>query len=292
MLEESKSAAPQARLGMAFHETFRFERVRMRTVLEYARHHGSFTIPQLLDDDECELGTNMKKAFPRWGVGAGLLCVRQDGYTLTQLGSAVVERDPMMSWPESQWLIHYHLSAPHGPGPFAWHRAFSNLCRFGRSVTRRTFEQWMSEAIAELEGKTPRPNTTAQAAGVFLGTYLSHSGLGALGLIEEVEDAAGFNTMRASQTESVPPEVVGYAVVDTWSANWHSQETVSLARLSEADGVSPALCLGENSFSTALDELQRRGYLHLFRVAPPFQAARRWSDPSSMKATLLQEIYR
>ena len=61
--------------------------------------------------------------MPRYALGAGLL---NSDYSLTPFGQSVVRPIHCSKSSDTLWLMHYFLSAPHGPGPSFWHELLAN----------------------------------------------------------------------------------------------------------------------------------------------------------------------
>jgi len=109
--------------------------------------------------------------------------------------------------------MHYHLSAPHGPGPSFWNHLIARHVRIGHALSRVSISEVIGSFLKESEMKTLGNRTLQSAATVFLGTYAKSDGLGKLGLIEE---ESGSYTVRQPQTP--PVRVLACALHDYWEA--------------------------------------------------------------------------
>lgn len=107
-------ASVQRRISTAFHETLPLSTPQVREVMHVSLACGERFCQEGLRE-LTGLGTNAVKAMPLYARGCGLLEI--GSYRLTRLGEAVCAHDPDLRRPETLWLMHYHLSAPYGPGP-------------------------------------------------------------------------------------------------------------------------------------------------------------------------------
>src|SRR5579885_2591704 len=126
------------RIFTAFHETFALSCGRL----------GQIT-PDVIRS-ETSLGPNYIKAMPRYARGCGLM--EMGSYKLTPLGEAVYRRDPNLTHPVTLWLMHYHLSAPHGPGPAFWSHLVTHCLPFGEVMPTRRLTARLTEFLSEDAG--------------------------------------------------------------------------------------------------------------------------------------------
>lgn len=273
------------RISVSFHETFRLERSRLAELLKLAKNNGGFTRDDL-EKANTSLGNNMRRSFPRWGIGTGLLYVDRNRYVLSAFGQAVLEHDPALRRLDTQWIIHYHLSAPDGPGPAFWHHLFAEIIRPGRSFTRGDIEH----AIKAVYGARIGDKLAQTTATVFLGTYTNTDGLGHLHLIRPVKQEPDRYELSL---DAEPPSqwAFAYALVDHWDRSWSEHVTVRFDWLFQPRSLTSLLFLGQSQAEKYLGELQREGWIEIFRVAPPFQLVRRWADAEEKKQAALQRLY-
>ena len=281
------------RIRTAFHETFRLERSRLAEVLKVAsaKHPLTF-VTEDLREPATSLGPNMVPAFVNYGIGSGLIARDGPAYRLTTFGSAASNHDPNLALLDTQWLLHYHLSAPSGPGPAFWHQLFGYELQVGVGVVREHLASSIALVHKDVSGKALNAKTAATTASVFVNSYVSPDGLGRLGLFERTEgngDGAGVRLVGGHTRPS--SWVVGFAVIDWWQRTMTNQITVGLERLYERDGLATFLFLDRAGMEDALADLQSAGVLDVYRVAPPFQVVRRWKDDLEIKTALLEQAY-
>jgi hypothetical protein len=263
---------PMKRVGTVFHESFSLNRPALVQVLEIASG-----LVEKVDFESLRkgtrLGTNYVKAMPRYAVAAGLL--DEKPYRLSDLGRFVYEHDPNLNHPSTLWLMHYHLSAPKGPGPAFWHFLVSQQLQPGTHLERSRLIESVREFVQKSEGKALVDRSARGLIAVFTGTYTKEDGLGKLGILEETE--AGYRVL-----EPEPPNewVVGYALAHFWDSVWPQFRQVALAELYEFGGFANLFLLGAFQLNSRLRELQNRGLLELVQVAPPHQILRLWRSPS------------
>ncbi len=287
-----------AHLGTAFHQTFKLERPRLIEVLRYVQStpNPSDTSSGFVEElgKHTSLGSNMCKSFPQYGIGSGLLerdtIAGRQWSSLTPFGEAAMTHDPAFQAVPTQWLMHHHLSGENGPGPLFWHIFFSGHFKPSIRFSKDFAEDAVKEAGAR-EGKSEiSSKTIGSTVTAFLGSYLPGGGLDRLGLIHRVvDDEKRFE--GAFFPEPLPCAAFGYVLVDHWSRVWGDKVTVNLDALLVPQGLATILMLTHQTVETYLTQLRRDGLIDLFRVAPPYQVVRAWSDPIEAKTRLLARMY-
>lgn len=250
----------QDQFTISFHETFGLNRISLSQVINNASQNGRLKRDLLANT---ALGTNYQKAMPRYAMRAGLL-TKDD--QLTILGRYVAMHDPEIEKPATQWLLHYHLAAPHGPTAF-WHHLVCKCFLPGETFTADDLLNYLAEFLLENAGKTPAPRSLRSTVTVFTSTYLKPDGLGRLGLLEEI--AKG--TYRVPSTDAPPLWALGYALADYWNVHYPGRLTINLDSLTQGD-FAPIFLLGEERLTELLTQLKREGMLDLYRISRPYQA--------------------
>lgn len=273
------------RLGPTFHRTFSLVRPAIVQVLEIsatATKEGEKLKGNAFESlrEGTDLGTVYVAAMPRYAVGCGLLDDRD--YSLTPLGKFVYEHDSNLNHPSTLWLMHYHLSAPKGPGPTFWHFLVSQQLQPGMHLERSQLIESVKAFVQSSEGKALVDRSARSLITVFTGTYTKDDGLGKLGVLEETE--TGYLVL-----EPEPPNewVVGYALAHYWESVWPQFKQIALSELYESGGFANLFLMGTFQLNSRLRELQSRGLLELVQVAPPHQILRLWRSP----ADFLPHIY-
>ncbi|MBF6596095.1 MAG: DUF4007 family protein [Thermaceae bacterium] len=268
-----------SRLATVFHESFALNRPAITQVLEIASDEAQKVNFDSLREST-SLGANYAKAMPRYSVGAGLLEDRS--YCLTAFGKFAQQHDPDLNNPSTLWLMHYHLSAPAGPGPAFWHYLVSRQLRQGAGLERASLIEAVRESVLETEGKALVDRSARTLVTVFGGSYTKSDALGRLGILEETDE--GYRVL-----EPDPPNewVIGYALAHYWDSVWPQFKQVALAELSEFGGFSSLFFLGTYQLNSRLRDLQSRGLLELVQIAPPHQILRLWKSPQDF----LEHIY-
>lgn len=257
------------RIGLSFHETFPLNRSAMLQLIEVAgQNDGRISRSSLRK--HTSLGTNYIKAMPRYGVGCGIF----SGSELTPFGQVLLQHDPTLASDTTQWLMHYHMSAPHGPGPCYWHHLVTHFLRAGNRLSSTDVASEIIRTIRNDTGSEPNPRTVGAAATVFLRSYAKPEGFCQLRLIQEVERGLYLVT----DPSPVPVWVFGFALVDYWEHRWGDRITVDLAALFEPGGLSSIFFLGSEAVDELLGTLQREKLIDVYRVAPPYQVVRQWGQ--------------
>jgi hypothetical protein len=284
------------RVGTGFHETFKLDRSRLIDVLQLARENDErpqsergFTKADL-DNSATSLGPNMRRAFPRYGVAAGLLKQQGTRYLLTDFGQLALGHDSLLDEAATQWLMHYHLSASQGPGPLFWNLSMVSALSRGDFLTRHDVERSIMEAQSSTRDGAASQRLLQSTTTIFFGTYTDSAGLSRIDLMRSGLYAdERFELAPPSNSASV--WAFGFALVDHWLRAWQDQLTVSLDRLRESDSPAKLLFLDEASVEAHLEILQQEGLIELYRIAPPYQIARRWADSTETAKTCLERMF-
>lgn len=276
------SEANSQRLGTAFSETFPLSREAIRQVLDALAEMEEVTSGSRFDflRQNTQLGTNYVKAMPRYARGTGLL---DKSSSLTQLGKKIREHDPLISRIDTQWLLHYHLSAPHGPGPAFWHHLVKERFKSGNTFTRDEVLAQVDEFIQATRGRALSRSSIKGATAAFLGTYTSPTGLGELEILEALNDGS----YQVLEPEAPSTWVLAYALIDFWQAQFPNHLTLNLNNLSGSDGITSLFLVGSGRLNSTLREMQDEGYVEVHRVAPPYQVVLLRPD----KQSVLERIY-
>lgn len=247
-------------MSLTFHRTFPFSRSSVEKVLHVAKHKPGFK--QLDLAANTDLGTVYQEAMPRYAYRAGLLDKKNH---LTAFGRFAAERDPGLEKPGTQWLLHYHLAAPHRPTAF-WHHLVTRRFLSGNTFTAADLTADLSEFLRREAGKEPAPRSVRSTVTVFTGTYLKSDGLNRLGLLVEEEK----ETYRVPSVAGPPIWALGYALADYWRAHYGERLAVNLDDLS-GERFAGLFLRGESGFINLLTELKQEGFLDLHRIAHPYQ---------------------
>lgn len=276
--DENRGVTVSKRIGTLFHESFALSRPGIAAALRQVNEASSNKeLVERLQEEE-NLGRNWAKAVPAYARGCGFLDFGSTN--LTPLGEHVLAHDPDLHLPETLWLMHYHLSAPHGPGPRFWHELVLRLPELGDGFGREAVVAHIN-ATTQAEGAELKERGVASTATVFLGSYTKSDALGPLGILQESENGYTFDFPE-------PPSagVVGYCLSHYWQGQLGVQQTCSLDTLSEPGNFASVMLLSSFDLNRALRQLAQRGVLELWMAAPPYQV----SIPSKPEA-LLEGIY-
>lgn len=246
-------------MGLTFHRTFSLSRSSITKVLQLAQKKPGFKIMDLAE--HTDLGTIYQESMPRYAYRAGLL---DKNNRLTLLGRFVVQYDPALEKSGTQWLMHYHLAAPHGPTAF-WNHLVVRRFLPGNIFTDQDLITDLTIFLREQSGKAPAPRSVRSTVTVFLGTYLKNDGLKRLGLLEE-------NDGHYRVCDAPPPPVwaLGYGLVDYWQTHYGERLTVNMDDLVN-EKFAGLFLLGEKRFTDLLIELKQEGMIDLYRIAHPYQ---------------------
>lgn len=271
------------RLGVTFHRTFSLVRSGILQVLDLAAVSANTKARCISRETIRELstlGTIYVEAMPRYAFGTGLLDSQN---CLTHFGIYARKYDGLLEQLSTQWLMHYFLSAPHGPGPAFWHELVVTRFRVGDEFTTDEIAAQISEFVAREDGKRLALRSARSTVTVFLGTYTKEEGLGRLGILRSV----GSQRYRVQEPDAPPAWAFAYALLDYWRAQFGDLLTINLDALYGERSLTSLFLCGAGRLNMMLRTIQSEGYVDIYRVAPPYQVVllRQDSEP------LLQKLY-
>lgn len=271
------------RIGLTFHRSFPLNLPAVAQVVDLSVHGGGQLSADIIRE-KTTLGTIYVEAMPRYARGCGLL--EMGSYRPTPLGRAVYERDPHLQDERTLWLMHYHLSAPHGPGPAFWSHLVCHGLPYAEQLTTGAIRNRLAAFLRGASGdRTLAERTVDSTAAVFVGTYIKPEALGRLGFLS-VAGSADDKRVTVNEPKSPPVGVVAYALADFWGAQYSDQVTMDLGILFQEHGFARILWTAPNLLEKGLEELRRRGIVDIHRVAPPYQVTRRWTSKNELLSLL------
>lgn len=247
-------------MGLTFHRTFSLSRSSITKVLYVAYNKPAFKSSDL--DKLTDLGTIYQEAMPRYAKRAGLL---DEKNRLTLFGRFVAEFDPQMEKSSTQWLLHYHLAAPHRSTAF-WHHLVTQWFIPGNTFTAEQLVEDLTMFLQRNTVRTPAPHSVRSTITIFAGTYLKSDGLKRLGLLEESEKGSYY----VPQVNPPPVWALGYALAEYWKMHYGERLTINLDDFT-GKNFAGIFLLGEEGLTELLIELKREGVIDLYRIARPYQ---------------------
>lgn len=270
------------RLGLTFHRTFSLSRSAVSQILQVAAMvelKGSKKLDLKSITEFASLGSIYIEAMPRYARGSGLL--NSKGF-LTEFGKLANKFDGLLDQSGTQWIMHYHLSAPHGPGARFWNEVVSKRFYTGSVFSADDLVEQIGNFIWQTENKILSERAVRSTATVFVGTYTKPEGLGKLRLLEATDNGR----YRVREPASAPIWAIGYALLDFWEAHFSGRLSVGLDTLQES-GFPGLFFMGKADLDEALQVLQEARYLDIHRTAPPYQVVLLRQD----REFLLQKLY-
>ncbi len=283
MEHQHHQSDPELRLGVTFHRTFALVRSGVLQVLDLATsspNKRSRCLSRETIRELSNLGTIYVEAMPRYAFGTGLLDSQN---CLTDFGLYAQRNDRLLERLPTLWLMHYFLSAPHGPGPAFWHELVVTRFRSGDEFTADEIAAQIGEFVAAREGRQLAARSARSTATVFLGTYTKEEGLGRLGILQLV----GNQRYRVQEPDPPPTWAFAYALLDYWRAQFGDLLTINLDTLYGERGLTALFLCGAGRLNMMLRAMQAEGYVDIYRVAPPYQVVLLRQESES----LLQKLY-
>lgn len=217
-----------------------------------------------------DLGVKMRPAYLNWlrGFGLATSAPKGGGVVPTEFGKLVAE-SKLLEGSDVQWLMHYFMAAPSGPGPQFWHDAVCHFSALRAPFTKTDWTDYFNSrpVVADsVEKQWPR----------FRDAYVSEM-LSNLRLIRVMGNSG-------SDLEFDPPirrcgaNVFACVLIDHWMVHWSDLVSVEIERLFEDGGIADVMLLTRDDVDEYLGELASHGLVDVFRIAPPYQITRRWTD--------------
>lgn len=254
------------RLGLTFSRTFSLVRPALSLVLQNAKRVREDGGKRLTNSDlkkNTNLGSIYIESMPRYGYGVGLL---DHNHLPTLFGDYALIYDSWLEQVGTQWIMHYHLGAPHGPGPSFWNMLIIN--RFYRSsfFTREDIFEQIGEFVWKNTNSIPAKRSIDNPTTAFLGTYTKIDGLSKLRLLE-ITSSGRFHVQ-----EPIPAPIwaVGYALLDYWQAQYPERISISLDTLHDSEFMK-LFMLGKADLEAVLLALQEAKYIEFHRSVQPYQ---------------------
>jgi hypothetical protein len=219
--------------------------------------------------------------MPRYAVGAGLLGAN---YKLTTFAKFVQKHDALLEQEGTQWLMHYHLSAPQGPGPAFWHELIVTRFRSGNEFSTSEIAEQIGQFFQRTEGEPLAERSARSTATVFLGTYTKADGLDNLKILQGI----GEDRYRVNDDLDPPPAwAVAYAILHFWEVQLQGRKTINLDELTDENSVANLFMIGAGKVAAVLQKMQAEGFVDLFRVSPPYQVVLLRTDTKA----ILERLY-
>jgi len=272
------------RLGSVFHESFSLSRQSITQIINTINQHSNFADLRQFErerifQERTSLGTRYIKAMPRYAIGTGMI---DSKYTLQPLGKFACNHDQLLDHIGTIWLMHYHLSAPHGPGPKFWNDLVASRFFPNNIFSSDEISEQIGNSIWKTENKILSERSVRTTATIFLGTYTKPEGLGKLRILD-ITDSGRYQVKEAIQA---PIWAVGYALLDYWQAHYTGRITISLDTLHDSQFMK-LFMLGKADLEAVLLALQEAKYIEFHRSVQPYQIVLLRQDSES----LLKRLY-
>lgn len=274
------------RLPTSFHETFSLKRAAIAQVIDVLSKvtdihiiNNKGSLEQIIKE-QTSLGPNYAKSMINYARGAGLL---SNSYTTTVLCTFIQKYDPGFDQSNTQWLLHYHMSALNGPGPEFWHRFVISRFRTGNKFTRPELRKELEDYFLHFKNKKASNRTIDDSLSVFTNTYVDKDCLGRLGILTG-NSSVGFEV----GTPHFPSAwAFAYALINHWEAHCNGRVSINLDSLTSESGLASLFLMDNMAVNRTLNELQQAGFVEVYRSAQPYQLLLLSDD----KALALQKLY-
>jgi len=267
------------RMYNTFHETLSMSLPSISSILELCViKNGIVNLEDI--KNYTNLGSNYIKVMPRYAQACGLITLKK--YGATSFGDTVFNLDPNLRKPATLWLMHYHMSAPHGPGPNFWNCVVSNCFSIGNEINTADIINSIGGSLIGPNGKELGIRAKRDCASAILRTYAKSDGFGALGILRE--DVSKYSVL---QPDPPPIGALAYALADYWDGVFGDRTDVSLNEITSSNSFISLFFIGQGILANMLSDMQRKGFVQVRRVAPPYTIVKLWTN----KESLLERIY-
>jgi hypothetical protein len=260
--------AKPTRIPIAFHETLSLSRKSISEIARVVSNDINQDVEKKagkrkIFEEKTDLGNNYVKAMPVYAMGCGLISRE---YVFSPFGRFALLRDSNFDLISTQWMMHYHMSAPQGPGPIFWNQVVSKFFYPGNIFSSEEIVDFIGNFYQDIEHRTLSVKAVKSTVTIFLGTYIKPEGLGKLRILETT-DSGRFRV----QTPTLPSAwVIAYALLDFWEAHYSGRISVSLDTLKDS-GFIKLFLMAKSDLDEALQNMQEIRYVEVHRAAPPYQ---------------------
>ncbi len=268
-----------------FHESFSLSRPAIMQIIKAIKlsqnkiDFNSKKTREIYFGEQTTLGKNYIKSMPSYAKGCGLI---NFDYRLTPFGEYVLLNDVHLELLGTQWLLHYFMCTPLGPGPSFWQDIVFKYFFSTNIFSIDELVETIGNFIWKTENKILEKRGVRSSATILLGTYLKPEGLNKLHLLESTESGR----YRVCEPNHAPIWAIALAFVDFWDAQYPGRLGVGLDTLLESDFLKIFL-IGKSDFMEVMEAMQEEGYVSIHRTAPPFQIVLLKQDQEG----LLKKIY-
>ena len=308
--EFMRSILEQQSYSLVFsgHETFPLRQTWLKKIVDIADENGNvekkkFSDPQLIA--ELGVGKNMLSSMKHWALSCEIIKESTSSlFTLTDLAKKVLSNggyDPYSESITTTWLLHWILASK-------GKRSTSIYYMFNRLNSNKFKKKDLSSEINHLvdsKGKNISPNSLSKDLDVALRSYsvkIGHEGeykedfaepvFSELGLVNQLDE--GHFSFNRGPKESLNNYLFAYSLLDFWSVNTGTANTLSLDRVTYSEG-SPGRVfkLDENSVAERLLQIEEitNGHLIWSDIAGIKQISRKNNELEPIKEMLLEKAY-
>lgn len=277
----NKTEYQKYRLGHRFHQTFIPERHYLAALLKFAEADGTGDKGRISEKTGIPTGKSSGKvpATLQYARGMGLIAVSGKGkdrrLSPTPLGRAVLEADPNLGKPLTQWLIHLNLCRRMG-GAENWYLLFgpgSDL--LGSRFTRNALEDFLAARL----GRAKR-----SLIGPMARTYEDPVSLKTAGVLRQEKD-----TLIRKPAPLTPEFGPGYGafLLSLWETHFPDDRQVTLADLEAETFWGRLHGWNDQGREEALDSIRAAGAMTIDKQMRPWVLTR-----SESSDALWPRIYR
>lgn len=258
------------RIGTMFHETLSLNRDGIRQILlALSQNNG---IPQgdtlgSFFEKLTNLGSNYIKAMPQYARGCGLI---DFDFRITNFGKKAIIFDSQLLTPSTQWLMHFNMSSPNGPGPLFWNKLITNYFNTDIRFSEAELIPFLSSSVESKKGGAISEDSWKSTRAVFLGSYTKQDGLANLNLLQKDEERGEY---QVNYPEPPSVWVMGVALLHYWRTMFPDQKMIEMKDLVDESDFARIFMVGTRRINKMLEAMRRIGYVELFTTAPPYTVA-------------------
>ena len=262
-------------LQLSFHGNIALKKEDLIKILRAAQEEQGLQDTERLAN-RTNLGEPKVESMKGWVSRSGLV---EENF-LSPPGKVVMEKDPFLQSPVTDWLIHFYLSfgnkglisPPESPaqwGGWTW---------FVYEFIPKHYTFTKSEVIhyAKLKFKYTSEKALAKNFNRLLDAYNHNDALSGIQYIQRV----GKDQYSTENPELPSPYLMGYCLALLWERDFTGATSILTQNLWEQHlGFATVFNLSESQFQKALNDLEYTKILEQRREVPPFQLIRRWQNP-------------
>ena len=263
-------------LKLSFHGTFALKKQDVLKLLEAAQNERGLHDSKDGLIERTGLGNEKVLRIKSWALRSGLIHQNH----LRSEGIVVLEHDPYLTSPVTDWLMHFYLSfsdrglqsTPTDPAEWGgWSYFVFSFLPEHPEFTLDTLLQTSAQVFCNESPKLLRDNFR-----FVLRAYTEVQALWSCRFVQSL----GESKFRSGAAQLPNEELIGYFLAKLWQRDFGERDNVSISQiLNQPMGLAPLLGISQSDLLEWLQKLEIRGLLQHIDQNGDIMITRCWQDP-------------